>query len=417
MSRVIELIKRYVTDTGQSETHVSSFRLSNEISRGDNDHASVIMKIVLKNGVFDQVFYKCLVGAGIYVEDVFFGIKADGLKIKINNLNQISEEDKFEEIEIIFSREKKPININQIINVLRSETIFGLPFLLFKNFPISNLKIYFGANQNPIRVLNETSQQAYAYKNYPYIIEFTRQPYVEFEYINDRSCLSCIKRPIVDYVDEDLSQLLIRHAYTPKVGIKISSVFPSNFFRSTVPLSNWDVIRENVHRIVIQDLNRHTQSQVDRISSRITEVHRRTKVSTKNGIQLSLVPINEVETVLLFQKIALNHPDLLPGGLKVTLLDYSPKDIDSICKFQLSPNHPEEIGPVEFEFSLLSFFKHGHDYRQVRLIICYTAKPLFFPYTHGGINYDLDKTGVFPKLTNKLDNSSIPCLIIEDLFK
>jgi hypothetical protein len=264
--------------------------------------------------------------------------------------------------------------------------------------------------------LKESALQARAYKTHPFLSELTKVPIVEFLYIDDRSNLTTLKRPITDYIDEDLILLLTRHAYTPKVGLKICSIFPSTFFSNTVPLATWDFIRQQVSNIVREDLNRHTKSQVDRISKRIGEVQRRKKIIS-GGIDFGLAPINEVETVLLFQKLALIYPNKLPGGLRVELIDYSPKDIDSICRFQLSPNHPEETGPVEFEFSLASFFKHGHDYRQVKLIICYTIKPLVFPYFYGGINYSLDKSGIMPKLTNTLDNSSVPCLILEELFK
>jgi hypothetical protein len=399
MSRVIELIKRFVTDTGQSEPGVDSLQLSN-VPRGENGHLVVKMIIALKDGKLSQVFHNCLLSAGIYVDDIFTAITIDGSRVRISE----------------FSYEKKPITSDLITKILQSETIFGLPTILFKNYPIAKLKIFFGANSEPINIKKNIMDQTRVYNSHPFLLSFTKMPFVEFLYVNDRSNLVTIKRPISDYVDVNLMQSLTRHAYTPKVGIKLSSIFPSNYFTSTVPLANWDFLRQQVALLVAEDLANHTKSQVDRISKRIESVQRRSKI-THQGTQLGLVPINEVETVLLFQKISLNFPAMLPGGLKVSLLDYSPKDIDSICKFQLSPNHPEETGPVEFEYSLASFFKHGHDYRQVKLIICYTSNPLSFPFSHGGINYALDTSGLLPKLTNTFDKSSIPCLILEKLFK
>ena len=415
MSRVVELIKRFVADTGQSETSVKSLRLSND-PRGVNTLTTVRMIVSFTNEVIDQIFLNSIVGTGIYLDDTFLALQPDGKSIKIDDISKLNNEKFFKEIEIGFSYEKKPITSEQIIKKLQAETIFGLPHVLFKNVPISNLKIYFGVNQSALQLLKESALQARAYKTHPFLSELTKVPIVEFLYIDDRSNLTTLKRPITDYIDEDLILLLTRHAYTPKVGLKICSIFPSNFFSNTVPLATWDFIRQQVSNIVREDLNRHTKSQVDRISKRIGEVQRRKKIIS-GGIDFGLAPINEVETVLLFQKLALMYPNKLPGGLRVELIDYSPKDIDSICRFQLSPNHPAETGPVEFEFSLASFFKHGHDYRQVKLIICYTIKPLVFPYFYGGINYSLDKSGIMPKLTNTLDNSSVPCLILEELFK
>lgn len=415
MSRVIELIKRFVTDTGQSETSIESFQLSN-VPKSDNGHLAVRMIVSLTGGKLDQVFYNCLLSAGIYVDDTFKVTSIDGNCIAISDIYCIPKDGNFKSFEIVFSYEKKPVTIDLIVKSLQSETIFGLPAELFKNKPIAKLQIFFGANNEPINIKKNTAEKTRAHDSYPYVFTFTKTPYVEFNFINDRSNFVTLKRPITDYVDVDLILLLTRHAYTPKVGIKLSSVFPSNYFASTVPLASWDFLRGQVASIVSEDLSNHTKSQVNRISKRIDSVQRRAKIIYQ-GAQLGLVPINEVETVLLFQKIALNFPALLPGGLKVSLLDYSPKDIDSICKFQLSPNHPEETGPVEFEYSLASFFKHGHDYRQVKLIICYKTNPLIFPYAHGGINYKLDVSGFLPKLTNTFDGTSIPCLILEKLFK
>jgi hypothetical protein len=415
MSRVVELIKRFVTDTGQAETSVESLRLSNE-PRGGNSHTTVRMTVALKNGTLDKTFYNSLMGVGIYVDDIFMATRPDGQSLRISDLSNLNSDEIFDSIEISFSFEKKPITGEQLVKTLQAETIFGLPYVLFKNWSIANLKIYYGANRDPLNLLININQQTRSYKSHPFLIDHTKSSQIEFSFIDDRSTLNTVKRPITDYLDEELMQSLTRHAYTPKVGLAISSLFPAHFFTATVPLASWDFIRTQAGLIVKEDLERHTKSQVERISRRINEVQRRQKVF-HGGVELGLAPINEVETVLLFQKIALSFPKMLPGGLKVLLLDYSPKDIDSICKFQLSPNHPEETGPVEFEFSLSSFFKHGHDYRQVKLIICYTAEPLVFPYTHGGINYALDRSGPIPRLTNRLDHSSIPCLIIEDLFK
>lgn len=415
MSRVVELIKRFVTDTGQAESSIDYFRLSNE-PRGRNSYITVRIFVAFKNGIVDKTFYNSLVGVGINVDDSFMATRPDGQSLKISDLAILNSDETFNSVEILFSFEKKPITGELLIKTLQSETIFGLPSILFSNRPIVNLRIFYGANKDPLILLMNSTGQTRAYEQHPFIIEYNKSSNVEFLFINDRSTLSTIKRPITDYLDEELLQSLTRHAYTPKVGLTIRSLFPPHFFKNNIPLASWDFIRAQSKNVVTEDLDRHTKSQVERIIRRLNEVQRRKKVSY-GGIDFGLEPINEVETVLLFQKIALNHSEILPGGLKVLLLDYSPRDIDSICKFQLSPNYPEETGPVEFEFSLLSFFKHGHDYRQVRMIICYTILPLVFPFSYGGINYDMDRSGPIPRLTNRLDNSSIPCLIIEDLFK
>jgi hypothetical protein len=374
------------------------------------------MRVELVKGVFDKNFYNCLIGTGIYIDDTFAGKRINGEATTVIDINNLKVDENFEFVDIALSNEKTPVTSDQIISILQLNTIFGLNHVLFKNLPIADLKIYYGANQTSLQLIKNENHQTRSYKSYPYIVEYTKTPIVEFIYIDERSNLIAIKRPINDYITNELLMSLARHAYAPKVGIKISSLFPQEFFIAKSPLADWIFIRDEVSKIVQEDLKRHTKSQVDRISKRVASVQHRARVNIAN-IDFGLVPINEVETVLLFQKIILSNPSLLPGGLKVNILDYSPKDIDSICRFQISPNHPEETGPVEFEYSLSSFFKHGHDYRQVKLIICYTAEPLTFPYFHGGINYILDRSGEIPRLTNKLDHTSIPCLIIKDLLK
>jgi hypothetical protein len=415
MSRVLELIKRYVTDVGRGDAGVESFRLFND-PKGGGTHAPVRMSVSFRGGRVDNIFRNCLIGTGIYLDDTFSVNRLDGRSENLGSIGELPADDNCESMEIGFCYEKKPVTSDLLVKILQAETIFGLPVNLYKNFPISRLKIYFGANQAPLALSKGGPQELRVYQSHPYVFETTKAPSIEYLYLDDRANLASVKKPIVDYLNEELSQLLSRHAYTPKVGMRISSLFPASFFSDTTPLLGWAFIRQNVDAVVREDLVRHTTSQVNRISHRLREVGRRQKITYK-GLDFGLMPINEVETVLLFQRIALSHPHLLPGGLKVALLDYSPKDIDSICRFQLSQNHPEEVGPVEFEYSLASFFKHGHDYRQVKLIICYTASPLSFPYAHGGISYFLDRSGDIPRLTNKADHSSIPCIIIEDLFR
>jgi hypothetical protein len=224
------------------------------------------------------------------------------------------------------------------------------------------------------------------------------------------------KVDIKNYLSASSLDELERHAYSPKVGLKIYSLFPSSLLNEIIPLKSWRWLIEQVQEIVQSDLTRHTRDQVKRINERISALRSRNKIVI-TGIELGCVPQNEVETVLLFQKISLSYPNLLPQGLSVRLLDYSPKDIDSICEVQLTKDHPPVVVPVEFEFSLKSFFSHGHDYRQVYLIICYTQKPLNFPVSIGGITYDLDKTSSLPRLINTADKTFTHCLILEDMFK
>ena len=74
MSRVVELIKRFVADTGQSETSVKSLRLSND-PRGVNSLTTVRMTVSFTNEVIDQIFLNSIVGTGIYLDDTFLAVQ------------------------------------------------------------------------------------------------------------------------------------------------------------------------------------------------------------------------------------------------------------------------------------------------------------------------------------------------------
>lgn len=415
MSRVVELIKRFVAEVGRKPTSVESIRLFNN-PRVEGGQTSVSLRVSFAGGAFDKSFYRSLLSGGIYVHDTFTIYRPGDESGSPVNPDQISPDGDIEVVEIRFSHEKRPVTPDAITKTLQRETIFGLPLILYKNCEISRLNIYFGANKDPIRPVKESRQQVRSYDSHPYLVETVKGYSVEFIFLDERSNLVSLRRDIADYLSEDVRLNLERHAYTSKSGLRITSLFPSSYFSSAVPLGGWSFLRDQCDAVVGQDLKNHTNLQVHRITRRIDEVQRRRRV-VMGGVDLGLTPINEVETVLLFQKISFCCPDLLPGGLKVSMLDYSPKDIDSICRFQLSPNHPEETGPVEFEFSLASFFKHGHDYRQVKLIVCYTISPLVFPFAHGGLSYTLDKSQKLARLTSTSDQTSIPCLIIEDFLK
>jgi hypothetical protein len=413
MSRVVELIEQFVTQTRYSETSVASLRFSNE-GVSEAGGCSVKIHITFCNGIFDKVLFRCLLNLGSYVDDRYVLKASDGEDVQ--SLQLVSLEKKFDEISVVYTHEKKPITIDAITGLLQTRTIFGLPSVLFQNFPIANLKIFFGASQHPLSLLKTSEQQLRTYEGHPFIIEDTDSGSVDFLYLDERFTLVLKKNPIRQYISEDILLALTRHALVPKRGVRLTSLFPPELFSVDRPLYQLTQLKQRISQNVENDLEYHTISQVRRISERIAKVQQRARLFS-GSIDFGVVPKNEFETILLFQKISLGNEPKLPGGLKISILDYSPKDIDAICKIQLGPNYPEETGPVEFEYALVNFFQHGHDYRQVKVIICYTVGSLVFPYSHAGIKYDLDRSGVVPKLTNDLGDCSVPCLVIEDLFR
>ena len=416
MSRALEIIRRFVADTGHKNTAVENIRI-NLGPHQDGSH-SIFLEIKFRNNAVDDVLYSCLTAIVVFTEDSFHIQRPEDNDWSPINLHDLNRAEPIKLLKIHLVRERSHLTIDSIQKTLRASTLFGLPKKLVTGLPISKLKLHYGVNSQPLDLFTDihSTESVNVYENHGFIYEIIATPYIDFIYINDHGNLVTKKIAILNYLPPQVINDLVRHAYTPKVGIKISSLFPSSFFNEVIPLKTWRWLTQQIQDIVLSDLKRHTRDQVKRISERISALASRTKI-IKNGIDFGCVPQNEVETVLLFQKISLSYPQLLPQGMSVRILDYSPKDIDSICEVQLTMDHPPTVVPVEFEFSLRSFFSHGHDYRQVHLIICYTQNPLSFPTTIGGITYDLDKTSSLPKLTNTADKSFAHCLILEDLMK
>ena len=416
MSRALEIIRRFVVDTGHKNTSVENIRI-NLGPLQDGSH-SIILEINFRNNTLDDVLYSCLTAIGVFTDDSFHIQRPEDTDWSLVLLHELNRAFPIKLLKIHLVRERSHLTIDSIQKTLRSSTLFGLPKKLVAGLPISKLKLYYGVNSQPLDLFADlqSNDSVNVYENHGFTHKIIATPHIEFIYINDNGNLVTKNIAIQNYLSPQVLKDLERHAYLPKVGLKIFSLFPSSFLTEVIPLKTWRWLAEHIQQIVQADLTRHTRDQVKRISDRIDALGTRDKI-IHNGIDFGCVPQNEVETVLLFQKISLSNPQLLPQGLSVKLLDYSPKDIDSICEVQLSKDHPRAVVPVEFEFYLKSFFAHGHDYRQVFLIICYTQKPLNFPITIGGITYDLDKTSSLPRLTNTADKTFAHCLILEDLLK
>ena len=416
MSRALEIIRRFVADTGNKHSNVEFIRINLGPYQGGSH--STFLEIRFSKNTIDDVLYNCLTAIGVFTEDSFFLKRTEASEWSKIALHEINRSESIAFLKIHLVREKSHLTIDTIQKTLRSSTVFGLPKALVAGLPVSKLKLHYGVNSEALDLFSDFSSNVSinVFENHGFIHDKISTPHVEFFYINDHGNLVNKKISIQNYLSPSTQIDLERHAYSPKVGLRIFSLFPSSFFNEIFPMQSWRWLKEQVQTIVQEDLIRHTRDQVKRISERISALGSRKKI-IRMGIELGCVPQNEVETVLLFQKISLSYPQLLPQGLSVRLLDYSPKDIDSICEVQLTKDHPPLVVPVEFEFSLKSFFSHGHDYRQVELIICYTQKPLNFPYSIGGITYELDKTISLPRLINTADKSYTHCLILEDMFK
>jgi len=415
MSRALEFIQRLVCQTGLNGTLVKSIRVSNDPVRQGLFVTRVITEFV--DSKFDELILGAISNSGHYLEDeylLFFADESTALVKDIVELKKISADQSVKKVELAFSFEKRPLTVNALVKALQTNSIFGLPKKIIHSIPVSQVKVFFGASSNEVNLFKDSDEGVGSYEGDPYVMETTSIPYVEFICLDELGGLQYKKVGIDQYVPKEMLDELNRYSFTPKVGLKINGLFSANTLSAEVPFKSWLVLKEKCIDIVRSALSRHQQAQLERLNSRITAVSKRKRVSFL-GEDLGCEPCNEVETVLLFQRMSSLNSNPFPDGMVIKILDYSPLDIDSICDVRMSRNHPTTVNPVEFEFSLKNFFLHGHDYRQVKLVICYTVAPLNFPYLHGGITYQIDNAGGIAKIKTNDGHHCFDCLVLQDI--
>jgi len=415
MSRALEFIQRLVCQTGLNATWVKSIRVTNDPVREGVFVTRVTTEFA--GSKFDDLILGAISNSGHYLEDEYLLFFADATTVLVKDiveLKKISTGKSVDKVEFGFSFEKKPLTVIALVKALQTNSIFGLPKKIIHSLPVSQVKVFFGASLNEVNLFKDSKEGVGSYEGNPYVIETIATPHVEFMCLDELGRLEYKKIGIDQYVPKEMLDELVRYSFTPKVGLKIYGLFSVNTLSAEVPFKYWQVLKAKCIDIVGTGLSRHQQAQLERINSRITAVSKRKRVSF-HGEDLGCEPSNEVETVLLFQRMSLLSSNPFPNGMVVKILDYSPQDIDSICDVKMSRSHPSSINPVEFEFSLKNFFLHGHDYRQVKLVICYTVAPLNFPYLHGGITYQIDNTGGITKIKTTDGHHCFDCLVLQDI--
>jgi hypothetical protein len=221
---------------------------------------------------------------------------------------------------------------------------------------------------------------------------------------------------IDNYLNIDLKKKLFRYSYKSRLSISFHSLIPEDYFTSLIPLFDLLELKQQINYSVNRSLDDFLLSQVRALEERIASLQNRKKIYYQNSY-LGLEPENEVETVLLLERITAVGLNQLPNGMRIRVLDYSPRGIDAICDYSPNSNEPQIRIPVEFEFSLKNFFDHGHDPRQTKLIICYEVESIQFPYDHHGVIFELDTTQSIPRLFSREDGVTVNCLIIKNLVE
>jgi len=304
-------------------------------------------------------------------------------------------------------------DINKLKNSLISKTFYGLDSSIRRHIPASKIKIYFGAgNYQPVDINPERTIFIGGVRDgipYSYLADQSR--YIKLFYLNDG--VLCEKRVSAEsYLNQENRNEIDRFKIKIKSGLQIHTLFMPQDFVADPPLRSWIFLENEINSSVSSEIALFRGQQVERLTSRMNSIHQRKRVSIA-GVNLGVEPKNENETVLLFERAFPHLKTLLPDGFFVRLLDYSPRDIDAVCEFTHAATVPSKISLVEFEYDLKSFFDHGHDLRQVNLIICYKMDNINFPYHCSGSSYTLEPHGNIMILRDASNNQAQAyCLIL-----
>jgi hypothetical protein len=338
-------------------------------------------------------------------------IDSDSLK-KFENIFSTSNEI------FLYLADENTIHQSALVEELQMNTVFGLPVELYKNYGIFGLKIYFGASSvnTNITINNVLNGHLRAKEGVSYICCNSESGKIEFNYLTSSNKLKKKIVNIENYLPIEILQNINRFKHTVRKGLTIYCFFAEEEFRLDTPLCNWTYLIDLISSIANDSLDTMLKNQVSAIERRISSTTQRARVFYNNE-ELGLVPQNEQETVILYERYLAKNNYRLGHDARLKLLDYSPQGIDSVCNFSSDLNEPLTAVAVEFEFVLKNFFDHGHDPRQVKLVLCYSMRSVSFPYDHFGIIFDVDRTGKLPKLINTLTKNSCYVFALEDVVQ
>lgn len=397
-SSTVEYVR--VKSSNTSENSAVEIEISNGIGGAWPRIASLIHEVGFRSGdtISFNDYKNIEISSDILVK----------LEENIKNLNKLT---------IRFANENS-VHPGQLVSELRKHTIFGIPRNLYKNFKINSMKIYVGANQFPLNLSIDYTNlsDVRSMNGYPYLVSENETGKVDFIYLNSSNCYKKQQLPVEKYIHHDILKDLKRYKHTVGFGISIFCFIPEEYFKSDTPLNDWPELIDSINSKAKLSLEKMLQNQVAAIEKRILAISTRKKVYFK-GEELGLVPINEQETVILYERYIAKNNNVFGKVSRLRLLDYSPKGIDSVCSFALNSNQPTTNVAVEFEYVLQNFFDHGHDPQQVRLILCYSMKKTIFPYDHFGVIFDIDRKGDLPKLVNKNTGSTCYVFALDEVLE
>lgn len=412
MSRAVAAVRGLISAIGLHETSIVSIRLISKVA-ADNLGATVL-EIAFSPMGMDTKIPLVFSSMGLFIEDQIECVDDSGHRQSYlpADLQKLFGDSSVKRLIVTLSREPS-LGQPHLIDVLRRDTVFGFGDWVQKHAPVTKVSIFYGVSTVPLKVLSTTGLQARVYKSRPWVAHEIDGPFVEFVYLDESGLQRNRKLPLDSYLDSGRKLRRQRYLFKPKRGFKVLSLFSPAWFSAKVPLPEWSEFKEQVFSAFDSSFKNHMSGQVQRLEARIKGLPRRRQIKF-HGESVGFSPRNEIETIILLERMILRAPSDLPFGIKLKLLECSPQDIDAICEYSRVPNGPASPRAVEFEYSLRSFFAHGHDPQQVALVICYTLGGMEFPFEYFGMTYSLERGKGIPRIHCSADGSAVDCLILEE---
>lgn len=415
MSRVTSILVRFIQEIDPVNCSINSIRIKSNYRGAVSGVEFFFSKIA--EGAWPNII-SLLHEAGFKVDDLIGYNQQSAQQISFESLTKLEKDLGASDEIYFFLAAESAVHPSVLIDELRKKTIYGFPVNLFSQYRILDLQFYFGASSLPTKISTDIflAESIRSKDGLPYVFQKNESGKIEFNFLTPSRVFKKQLIPIDRYLSFDISQRVNRFKHSLKNGFTFYCFFPESEFSVEVPLTNWTTLTDLVKISAETSLNSMLKSQVQAIEDRIASTSKRKRVFFK-GEELGLLPKNEQETVILFERFLAKNNYQFGGDARLKLLDYSPQGIDSVCSFSASLNEPMTAVAVEFEFLLKNFFDHGHDPQQVKLILCYSMKSVSFPYDHFGVIFDLDRTWKLPRLVNTATNNSCYVFALEDVLE
>jgi hypothetical protein len=300
---------------------------------------------------------------------------------------------------------EREFNLSSIPDYLQRETVFGFPLELVKNLSVTKLKVFVGASREPVGLFFHPLQNItiQAHDGYPFAFFLNPMKGINLYLLGNDGGIKVFNLDADSYLSITNKLLTIRFKHKPKLNYSIYTRLPETFGFTDLPFRDFnflvDKINSDTHRLV----DEHLKKQVEQLDERLESVRTRKKVYYEM-IELGIAPRSELETVLLIDRYVRQKNNSLTSGGRFKLLEYSPTGIDAVVEFAL-PGAPVSVVAAEFEYELRNFFEHGHDIRQVKIILCYSMRGTEFPFVHCGVTYYLNKRGELPSISRDCDEA------------